>query len=108
MLERTRQSRSGLLSHRLALASVCTAVAIGVVCAVAVSSLGDAARAARSSLDRQISIIDDAMGMRAFFDQKTFVSNYILTGDRKWLAEPDVTHPTFEAWLSRANAAVES
>jgi signal transduction histidine kinase len=113
MLDRIRRARPALLSMRLVslrliLASVCTAGAIGVVCTVAVSSLGNAATAARVSVDRQLSLIDDAVGMRAFAYQRGFVTQYILTGDRKWLAEPDMARPTFEAWLTRANAAADS
>ena len=107
MLKRLRPTRSALLSLRLALVSACTAVAIIVVCAVAVSSLGNASMVARVAVGRQLSLIDDAAGMRAFTYQKGFVSQYILTGDRKWLAEPDSMSPTFETWLAHANAAAE-
>ena len=92
---------------RLALASACTAVAIGVVCAVAISSLGNASTVARVAVSRQLSLIDDAAGMRAFSYQKGFVAQYILTGDRKWLAEPEATPPTFQTWLTHANEAAE-
>jgi signal transduction histidine kinase len=102
-----RPSRLASLSTPLVLASVCTAVAMGVVCAVAVSSLGEAATSARISIGRQLALIDDAAGMRAFTYQKGFVTQYVLTGDRKWLAEPTPTQPTFEAWLARENAAAE-
>jgi signal transduction histidine kinase len=107
MFKRPRPSRSALLSLRLALASVCTAVAIGVVGAVAVSSLGNVSAVARVDVGRQLSLIDDAVGMRAFTYQKGFVSQYILTGDRKWLAEPEAMEPRFDAWLAHANAAAE-
>src|SRR5450432_3116804 len=93
---RARSSRAAALSLRLALASVCTAAAIGVVCAVAVSSLGNASTVARVAVGRQLSLIDDAAGMRAFSYQKGFVAQYILTGDRKWLAEPEAMRPTFQ------------
>jgi signal transduction histidine kinase len=108
MLDRIRRARPALLSARLVLASVCTAGAMGVVCTVAVSSLENAATAARVSVDRQLSLIDDAVGMRAFTYQRGFVTQYVLTGDRRWLTEPDTARPTFEHWLTRANAAAES
>src|SRR4051812_35004882 len=109
VFEGIRRSRGALPSlRRLALASACTAGAIGVVCAVAVSSLDNAASAARLSVDRQLSLIDDAVGMRSFFYQKGFVAQYVLTGDRKWLAEPESVRPAFESWLGRANAAAET
>jgi signal transduction histidine kinase len=106
MPERSRPSRPARLSAPLALASLFTAVALGVVCAVAVSSLSEAARSARVSVGRQLALIDDALGMRAFASQMGFVSQYVLTGNRKWLAEAPPA-PTFEAWLARADAAAE-
>jgi signal transduction histidine kinase len=107
MSERARPSRLSLLSRPLALASVGTALAVGVVCAVAVTSLGEAATNARLSVGRQLSLIDDALGMRAFSYQTGLVSQYVLTGDRKWLAQPEGVHVPFEPWLARANAAAE-
>jgi signal transduction histidine kinase len=107
MSEQPRSSRLASLSAPLVLASVCTAVAMGVVCAIAVSSLGEAASSARLSVGRQLALIDDAVGMRAFSYQKGFVTQYVLTGDPKWLAEPKSMQPTFESWLARANAAAE-
>src|SRR5262245_8361027 len=107
MSERPRPSRLAVLSTPLALAAVCTAVAMGVVCAVAVSSLTEAARGARLGVGRQLALIDDALGMRAFATQQGFVAQYVLTGDRKWLADPQSAPPKFDAWLARANAAAE-
>src|SRR5881394_1931944 len=107
MSERPRLSRLALLSKPLALAAVCTAVAMGAVCAVAVSSLSEAAAGARLSVGRQLALIDDSLGMRAFWYQKGFVNQYVLTGDRKWLVDPQTAQPSFEAWLARANAAAE-
>jgi signal transduction histidine kinase len=108
MLRRLRPSLSTLLSTPLALASVGTAVAIGVVCAVALSSLGNASAVARVAVTRQLALIDDAAAMRAFLYQKGFVAQYVLSGDRKWLAAPETDRPTFEVWVGRADVAAES
>ncbi|HVZ73720.1 MAG TPA: ATP-binding protein [Polyangia bacterium] len=108
MAEKQRSSRAAVLSARLALASGFTAAAIGVVCFVAVKSLGNASAVARVAVARQLALIDDASAMRAFSVQRGMVSQYILTGDRKWLAEPEAPRPSFSAWLERADAAAET
>jgi signal transduction histidine kinase len=97
-----RASRSAVLSARLALASLGTAVAVGVVCAVGLSSLEHASSVAREAVTRQLSLIDDAAAMTAFLYQKGFVAEYLLTGDKRWLAELETSRPPFEAWLARA------
>jgi signal transduction histidine kinase len=107
MSDRARPSRPARLFAPLAIASVCTAIAVSIVCAVAVSSLSTGARNARQSVGRQLSLIDDALGMRAFATQKGFIAQYVLTGDKKWLADPQTAQPSFEAWLARANATAD-
>jgi signal transduction histidine kinase len=104
MTEKQRRVRSAVLSGRLALASVFTAAAIGIVCVVAVKSLGNASAVARVAVTRQLSLIDDASAMRAFSSQKGLIGQYIMTGDRKWLAERESPQPNFEEWLAHANA----
>src|SRR3954449_2796498 len=94
-----RRSRSATLSARLALASLGTAVAVGVVCAVGLFSLGNASAVARVAVSRQLALIDDASAMSAFLYQKGFVAEYLLTGNRAWLAELESNRPAFETWL---------
>ncbi|MFL5305443.1 MAG: ATP-binding protein [Polyangia bacterium] len=94
-----RGSRSARLSTRLALASLGTALAVGVVCAVGLFSLGNASAVARVAVSRQLALIDDASAMSAFLYQKGFVAEYILTGNRAWLAELESNRPAFETWL---------
>ena len=77
-----RRSRSAALSARLALASVGTALAVGVVCAVGLFSLGNSSAVARVAVSRQLALIDDAAAMSAFLYQKGFVAEYLLTGNR--------------------------
>lgn len=103
-----RKSRSATLSVRLALASLGTAVAIGVVCAVGLSTLGNAAGVSRVAVTRQLELIDDAAAMSAFLYQKGFVAEYLLSGDRVWLAELETARPAFESWLASAHTKVES
>jgi two-component system sensor histidine kinase HydH len=96
-----RRSRSSALSARLALASLGTALAVGVVCAVGLFSLGNASAVARVAVSRQLALIDDAAAMSAFLYQKGFVAEYLLTGNRAWLAELESSRPAFESWLQR-------
>jgi signal transduction histidine kinase len=101
-----RKSRSADLSARLALASLGSAAAIGVVCAVGLSSLEHTSAVARVAVTQQLALIDDAAAMGAFQYQKGFVAEYLLTGNRSWLAELETSRPAFESWLGRAHATV--
>ncbi len=101
-----RRSRSAALSARLALASLGTALAVGVVCAVGLFSLGNASAVARIAVSRQLALIDDAAAMSAFLYQKGFVAEYLLTGNRAWLAELESNRPAFESWLRRMHGKV--
>jgi len=97
------RSSSQHLSRRLALASVGTALAVVVVCAVGLFSLGNAAAVARVTVTRQLQLADDATAMSAFLYQKGFVAEYLLTGDRDWLTELETARPAFESWLGHAH-----
>ncbi len=101
-----RRSRSAVLSARLALASLGTALAVGVVCAVGLFSLGNSSAVARVAVSRQLALIDDASAMSAFLYQKGFVAEYLLTGNRAWLAELESNRPAFESWLGRMHGKV--
>jgi signal transduction histidine kinase len=101
-----RRSRSAALSARLALASLGTAVAVGVVCAVGLFSLGNASAVSRVAVSRQLALIDDAAAMSAFLYQKGFVAEYLLTGNRAWLAELESNRPAFESWLRRMHGKI--
>ncbi len=101
-----RSPRSGGLSARLALASLGTAVAIGVVCAVGLNSLEHASASGSEAVAQQLALIDDAAAMSAFQYQKGLVAEYLLTGDPAWLTDLENTRPTFEAWLVGMHATV--
>jgi signal transduction histidine kinase len=101
-----RGSRSARLSVRLAFASVGTALAVGVVCAVGLFSLGNASAVARVAVSRQLALIDDASAMSAFLYQKGFVAEYLLSGNRAWLAELERNRPAFETWLRSMHGRV--
>jgi signal transduction histidine kinase len=95
--------RTAALSARLALASLGTALAIGVVCAVGLSSLENTAAVTRVVVTQQLALIDDTAAMSAFQYQKGFVAEYLLTDDPTWLAELQSSKSAFESWLARAH-----
>jgi signal transduction histidine kinase len=101
---RKSKSRSGALSARLALASLGTAIAIGIVCAVGLSSLENTAEVTRVAVSQQMALIDDAAAMSAFQYQKGFVAEYLLSGNVARLSELNMSRPAFESWLKGARA----
>src|SRR6187401_1315886 len=103
MAIRDRRSRAIGLSARLALASLGTAIAIGVVCAVGLSSLENTAEVTRVAVTQQLALIDDAAAMSAFQYQKGFVAEYLLSDNPAWLTELQTNKPAFELWLARAH-----
>jgi signal transduction histidine kinase len=98
-----RRPKTAALSARLALASLGTAIAIGVVCAVGLSSLENTAEVTRVAVTQQLALIDDAAAMSAFQYQKGFVAEYLLSGNPAWLTELQTNKPAFEFWLARAH-----
>lgn len=98
-------SRS-LHATRLALASVGTAAAVGIVCAVGLYSLEHASSVGSAAVAQQLALVDDAAAMSAFQYQKGFVAEYLLTGNSAWLAELETSRPAFERWLARAQQKV--
>jgi signal transduction histidine kinase len=94
------------LSVRLALASLGTALAVGVVCAVGLTSLDRASSDGNAAVTRQLALIDDTAAMSAFQYQKGLVAEYLLTGDPTRLAELDASRPAFEDWLARSHGRV--
>ena len=106
MTSKIRNLRTAALSGRLALASLGTAIAIGVVCAVGLSSLENTAEVTRVAVSQQLSLIDDAAAMSAFQYQKGFVAEYLLSGNPAWLTELNMSRPAFEIWLKSARTKI--
>jgi signal transduction histidine kinase len=100
--------RSSAIWGRLAFASLGTAAAIGIVCAVGLSSLEHTSAVAREAVSQQLALIDDAAAMSAFQYQKGFVAEYLLTGNRLWLSELETNRSPFESWLASAHTKVTS
>jgi len=94
------------LSRQLGLASAGAAVAVAVVCAVGLFSLGNASAVARVTVERQLKFGHDTAAMARLFYSKGFVAEYLLTGGRHWLEDLESSRATFSAWLAGAHASV--
>jgi signal transduction histidine kinase len=103
-----KRSGPGRLSARLALASLGTAAAVGVVCAVGLVSLGNLSRDTRAAVSRQIALIDESGAFAALLYQKGFAAEYMLTRDRSWLMQIESSRPAFETWLAQTRATVST
>jgi signal transduction histidine kinase len=95
--------RAPSLSLRLALASVCSAVAVGIVCVVGLVSLRNVSRVTRAALTRQIALLDESRAFTSLLYQKGFVAHYMLTRDRALLAQIEARRAAFESWLGAAS-----
>jgi signal transduction histidine kinase len=95
--------RAPSLSFRLALASLCSAIAVGVVCIVGLVSLRNVSRVTRMALTRQIALLDESHAFSSLLYQKGFLAHYMLTRDRSFLAEIEARHAAFESWLKSAS-----
>jgi signal transduction histidine kinase len=94
--------RVATLSFRLALASLCSAVAVGIVCIVGLVSLRDVSRVTRGVLTKQMALLDESRAFASLLYQKGFLAHYMLTHDRGLLAQIEVRRNAFESWLSAA------
>src|SRR5688572_5374287 len=97
------QRRAPSLSFRLALASVCSAVAVGIVCIVGLVSLRNVSRVTSTALTRQIALLDESRAFSSLLYQKGFLAHYMLTRDRRLLDQIEARRAAFEGWLSSAS-----
>jgi signal transduction histidine kinase len=96
------RSRAPSLSVRLALVSVCSAVAVGIVCIVGLVSLRNVSHVTRGVLTKQMALLDESRAFASLLYQKGFLAHYMLTRDRGLLTEMEARRTAFEAWLSVA------
>jgi C4-dicarboxylate-specific signal transduction histidine kinase len=99
-----RSSSHARLSIRLALASVGTVVAITVVCAVGLVSVRQVGSVSRSAVSGRIATIHDSSAFQRLLYQKGLVAEYMLTGDRVWLAQLEESRAAFARWLENARS----
>lgn len=91
------------LSVRFALASIGTVVAITVVCAVGLDSVRQVGSVTHSAVSRRITAIHDSSAFQGMLYQKGLVAEYVLTGDRMWLAQLEDSRAAFARWLQNAH-----
>ena len=103
-----RRLRPNRLTVRLTLASVGSAAAIGLVCAVALVSLRNLSTLTRAAVTRQIAVLNDTAAFQALLYQKGFAAEYMLTRDPMWLGPLEASRSTFSLWLVRAHAGAGS
>jgi signal transduction histidine kinase len=101
-------SRSSNLSVRLALASLVSTVAVAAVCVVGLVSLRNISSVTRQVVGRQIVALDESRAFESLLYQKGFLAQYMLTGDRAWLAQLDARRSAFERWLESAEHQASS
>ena len=87
----------------LVIGSGVSAVTAVVVSSLAVVSLLDQADLTKEAVSNQIEQLEDASAFEALLYQKGFVTEYVLTRDRQWLAQLDQSRAGFEQWLVRAS-----
>jgi two-component system NtrC family sensor kinase len=97
-----RGRRSSNLSFRLALASLASALAVAVVCVVGLVSLRNISSVTSEAVGRQIVALDESRAFESLLYQKGFLAQYMLSGDRTWLAQVDARRAAFESWLASA------
>lgn len=92
------------LTVQLALASLVSVLALGAVAVVGVVSMRQLGIISSTALRGQMELFDNASGLQELLYQKGFVSSYMLTADRSWLVQLDVSRASFARWLERAEA----
>jgi signal transduction histidine kinase len=77
-------------------------VAITVVCAVGLVSVRQVGSVTRSAVSGRIATIHDSSAFQRLLYQKGLVAEYMLTGDRMWLAQLEDSRAAFARWLEDA------
>src|SRR5256885_1504818 len=83
--------------------SLCSALAVGIVCVVGLVSLRNVSSVTRSAVTRQIATLDESRVFESLLYQKGFLAQYMLTADLRWVAQIDVYRQGFEQWLASAS-----
>ncbi|MEZ4361197.1 MAG: ATP-binding protein [Kofleriaceae bacterium] len=88
---------------RLALASFGVAVLISVVGALGVVSEHEIGSVTNHAVSRRIDLVRNSAAFLGLLAQKGVVAQYLLTGDRRWLAPLDESRVRFARWLEGAH-----
>lgn len=99
--------RPNPLTLLLLFASLVSIIALGAVCGVAVVSLHQLSEVSDSALQRQVSLLKEATALQSLLYQKGFGAYYMLTRERRWLSELDLSRASFAQWLQHAQEQCE-
>ena len=103
-------ARGSRLQWKFGVLSLVTTALLLVLAGVAVRSVGVSHRSATDAARADLQALEDASNLQDLLYQKGFVSEYFLTGDRKWLDELGRTRADFERWVGKVtqNGAASS
>lgn len=96
------ERRPNPLTLLLLFASLVSIVALSAVCGLAVISLHQLSEISDSAMQRQVSLLKEATALQSLLYQKGFSAYYMLTLDRRWLAELARSRQAFSQWLQHA------
>jgi C4-dicarboxylate-specific signal transduction histidine kinase len=94
-------ARGSRLQWKFGVLSLVTTVLLLVLAGVAVRSVGVSHNSATDAARADLQALEDASNLQDLLYQKGFVSEYFLTGDRKWLDELGRTRAEFERWVGK-------
>jgi len=94
-------ARGSRLQWKFGVLSLVTTVLLLVLAGVAVRSVGVSHNSATDGARADLQALEDASNLQDLLYQKGFVSEYFLTGDRKWLDELGRTRADFERWVGK-------
>ena len=89
------------LQHAFGVLSLLTTSLLLVLAGVAMRSVAINHRSTTDAARADLAALEDAANLQALLYQKGFVSEYFLTGDRRWLGELARSRTEFDQWLAR-------
>ena len=92
--------RGSRLQWKFGVLSLVTTALLLVLAGVAVRSVAISHRSATDAARADLAALEDASNLQDLLYQKGFVSEYFLTGDRKWLDELGRTRADFDRWVA--------
>lgn len=103
IFESLHRLRARPLSLQLVLASLVSVLGLGVVCSAGVISLQRMSALSSAALQGQMELFDNNTALQSLLYEKGFVSYYMLTRDRRWLDQLEMSRNQFAVWLEQAH-----
>ena len=92
--------RGSRLQWKFGVLSLVATLLLLVLAAIAVRSVAISHRSATDAARADLAALEDATNLQDLLYQKGFVSEYFLTGDRKWLDELGRSRADFDRWVA--------